>query len=341
MSKMLKLVLIAAMSMGIAGAFAEDAPVYDADNYPPQFDGQSDVGESAHASSFSGGSETLDQRLSRAEQQISNLQHRDLGAKVDALHTEVQDLRGQVEQLNHQLQLAQTQKATKPDAPAAPTVTEADLNALRTEVDTLSHQLQQLQNQRLASPAVTGVKPVISKKASQVASIPDAPAPVAVVKKTKKSIAAEAKPAVATPAVAVDNKNAEQPNVAEEQQIYQTAYDFIKAKKYTEAIAALQKMLKKYPSGQFAANAHYWLGELYELTGNHDRSAEEFATVVSNYPDSPKVSDAQLKLGVVLAAQFKWADAKTELKKVINQYPGTASARLAAEQLKQIREAGH
>src|SRR5579883_660279 len=308
MSKMLKLVLIAAMSMGIAGAFAEDAPVYDADNYPPQFDGQSDVGESAHASSFSGGSETLDQRLSRAEQQISNLQHRDLGAKVDALHTEVQDLRGQVEQL--------------------------------------SHQLQQLQNQRLASPAVTGVKPVISKKASQVASIPDdtipnAPAPVAVVKKTKKSIAAEAKPAVATPAVAVDNKNAEQPNVAEEQQIYQTAYDFIKAKKYTEAIAALQKMLKKYPSGQFAANAHYWLGELYELTGNHDRSAEEFATVVSNYPDSPKVSDAQLKLGVVLAAQFKWADAKTELKKVINQYPGTASARLAAEQLKQIREAGH
>jgi TolA-binding protein len=48
-----------------------------------------------------------------------------------------------------------------------------------------------------------------------------------------------------------------------------------------------------------------------------------------------------LKLGLILAGQFKWTDAKSTFKKVINHYPGTASARLAAEQLRQIKEAGH
>ena len=60
--------------------------------------------------------------------------------------------------------------------------------------------------------------------------------------------------------------------MAEEQQIYQTAYNLIKAKKYNEAVTALQKMLQKYPSGQFASNAHYWLGELYGLMGKNDQA---------------------------------------------------------------------
>jgi TolA-binding protein len=71
----------------------------------------------------------------------------------------------------------------------------------------------------------------------------------------------------------------------------------------------------------------------------NDRSAEEFATVVKNYPDSPKIADAQLKLGLIYAAQFKWPDAKAAFKKVVSNYPGTASARLASEQLKQIKQA--
>lgn len=132
-----------------------------------------------------------------------------------------------------------------------------------------------------------------------------------------------------------------QPNGAEEQRIYQVAYNYIKAKKYNEAITTLQGMLKKYPSGQFAANAHYWLGELYGLLGKHDQALTEFALVVSNFPDSPRVSDAQLKVGLIYAAQSKFTEAKLALHKVVSRYPGTASARLAKEQLKQIKDTGH
>lgn len=134
---------------------------------------------------------------------------------------------------------------------------------------------------------------------------------------------------------------AAQPNVAEEQQIYQSAYTLIKAKKYSQAANTLQKMLQKYPTGQFAANAHYWLGELYGLLGKNEQAVTEFTTVVENYPESPKLADAQLKLGLIYAAQFKWAEAKSAFKLVISAHSGTPSARLASEQLKQIKQAGH
>jgi tol-pal system protein YbgF len=185
----------------------------------------------------------------------------------------------------------------------------------------------------------TETKPV-ETKVSKVETPVQLPMKKTTVLSKAPSVSSSAVPLVkpvAEPASSTEN----QPNVAEEQQIYQTAYDLIKAKKYNEAVVALKKMLQKYPSGQFAANAHYWLGELYGLLNKNDLSAEEFSIVVRDYPDSPKISDAQLKVGLIYAGQFKWSDAKGAFKKVINRYPGTASAHLAAEQLKQIKLAGH
>lgn len=328
LNRVLNRVLLVAMLASIATfSFAEDAaPVYDADSFPPQFDGQPDTGSTITPQIVTSSSErepssmTFEQRIARVEQQVNNMQSKNTSSKVEALQSEVQSLRGQVEQLTHQLQKSEAQQRT-----------------LYSDID-----------KRLASskPIVTAANP------QPIAEVPDDTVPAnspAASKATTSSV-----PAKKTK-VAADDKSAAkskvkpdaavktdaQPNVAEEQQIYQTAYDLIKAKKYNEAITALQKMLQKYPSGQFAANAHYWLGELYGLLGKNDQSAVEFAAVVKNYPDSPKVSDAQLKLGLIYAAQFKWTDAKASFKKVINRYPGTASSRLAAEQLKQIKEAGH
>jgi tol-pal system protein YbgF len=380
-----RVIAVAVLSSMATFAFAEDAPVYDADNFPPQFDGQTDSdisskSSSASPSSFqpvdntssSSGSSSLSmgQRLNRIEQQVNNMQSNASSSKINALQTEVQSLRGQVEQLTHQLQQVQSQQRTmysdldKRMSASGPSSTvgsakPSEIQALRSQVTQLTQQIQQLQTQMHADKHVSNTKTLAAAK-TPVAETPDdtisdnAVKPVVSPKtkvKTKTTTATAATesvsdvkktPLTTTPVAAVGTEKAvDQPNVAEEQQIYQTAYDLIKAKKYNEAIAALQKMLKKYPSGQFAANAHYWLGELYGLLGKNDQSAVEFSTVVENYPDSPKVSDAQLKLGLIYAAQFKWPDAKSAFKRVINQYPGTASARLASEQLKQIKQAGH
>lgn len=327
--------IAAAILFSVAAfSYADDVPVYDVDNYPPQFDGQSDAGPAETGATVtpqpsyapapapaapapSSLSSSPDQRLSRVEQQVNHMQSANLTPKVDALQSDIQSLRGQVEQLTRQLQQLQAQQHSQ----------YADLDKR------LSAAPVNVNN----APPAPKAKAVVAKNPEPTdADIIETP-PVVPIK--TKTIAAAA-PAPKAPAVPSPNA-VEQPNVAEEQQIYQTAYDLIKAKKYNEAIAALQKMLQKYPTGQFAANAHYWLGELYSLLGKNDQAAVEFASVAKNFPDSPKVSDAQLKLGLIYAGQFKWNDAKTAFKKVINHYPGTSSARLASEQLKQIKSAGH
>lgn len=269
-----------------------------------------DNGDGAAGVSVSTDHLTPEQRLRRMEQQLSNMQNTERSAQVEALQNEVQTLRGQVEQLNHELDKLHAQQKVAAANPAQPAETDTDA---MTETDGLS-------------PGVSAAAPAAKKPAAS----------------KKTVIAASASTAASNaPKAAVTDTRKDQPNIAEEQKIYQTAYDYIKAKKYNEAVAALEDMVKKYPSGQFASNAHYWLGELYGLLGKNDQALEQFNIVVSRFPGSPRISDAQLKVGLILATESKWAEAKRAFKAVVNTYPGTASARLASEQLKQIKSAGH
>jgi tol-pal system protein YbgF len=322
----LKYALLAAiLSSFVATAFAEGAaPVYDADNPPPSFDGQ----PYDHSLDRSPQQQqtyqppplslTIQQRIDRLEQQMENLQNSNTSTKLNDLHNELQALRGQLDELTHQLQVLQNQQ-----------------KSMYMDLEQRLNKQQNVSKKPIANDdlddrvavKIKKVQPVPKPVASNLPLVPSAPLPSAEATVT------------ATPPAPTGSMS--QPDIAEEQQTYQAAYDLIKSKKYNEAVSTLQKMLKQYPSGQFAANAHYWLGELYGLMGKNNESAAEFSNVVSFYPNSPKVSDAQLKLGLIYAAQFKWAEAKTAFKKVISRYPKTASARLASEQLKQIKQAGH
>ena len=335
-------------SIAMTVAVAEDAPVYDVDNYPPQFDGQADAGSQpstqptpppaqqaqpvqqpsqppavSQAKPQASDEEDIkdspppaqslspDQRLARVEQQMTNLQHSNSVAKLNDLQREVQALRGQVEDLTHQLQTMQTQQ-----------------RSMYSDLDKRINKQEMTRQVAAEQPVADDDKPVVRKKA-----LPKAQPVISAVKQKPKTVDAPVPASTSTAA----SSNAEQ----EELQMYQNAYDLIKDSKFDQAINVLRGMLKKYPSGQSAANAHYWLGELYGLQKKKDLAATEFAAVVKNYPDSPKVSDAEVKLGMIYAAEFNWPEAKATFKKVITRYPGTTSARLAAQQLKEIRAAGH
>jgi tol-pal system protein YbgF len=343
MANLKRLLAAAVISSFTFVVYADDAPVYEVDNYPPPFDSQSSEAsspvEAPTAGAYSGGLTaevsgapptqaaqretyaapppvpippprqlTFEQRIQRAEQQIKNLQQSSTLAKAEELQKEVQSLRGQVEEMTHQLQQAQSQQ-----------------KAMYTDLD---KRLAGLQLPKV--PMVTPSADEVTMNAAVGKSVSKA--------STKRSTTSIAGAAVSPTKVV---NQVAQPNVAEEQQIYQVAYDLIKAKRYNDAIATLQKMLQKYPSGPTAANAHYWLGELYGLLNKNEQSASEFSLVVKKYPSSSKASDAQLKLGLIYAGQFKWPDAKAAFKGVVGRYPGTASARLATEQLKQIKKSGH
>ena len=123
--------------------------------------------------------------------------------------------------------------------------------------------------------------------------------------------------------------------------MYQNAFNLIKSKKYSQAIKGLNNYLKKYPSGKYAANSHYWLGELYAKAGDSDKAIVEFNTIVNSYADSNKAPDAMLRLGSIAYDQSQWSEARKWWKKIVAKYPNIAAARVAETHLQELEQQGN
>jgi tol-pal system protein YbgF len=126
-----------------------------------------------------------------------------------------------------------------------------------------------------------------------------------------------------------------------DQAAYARAFDALKSNDYASAITRFRELLRSYPQSQLAGNAQYWLGEAYYVTHDYDNAAASFGAVGEQYPQSPKVPDAMLKLGLTQIDQKKTADARNTLKQVMQRFPGTDAARLAAARLQNLPSDEH
>ncbi|MEF1253497.1 tol-pal system protein YbgF [Vibrio sp. M260112] len=119
----------------------------------------------------------------------------------------------------------------------------------------------------------------------------------------------------------------------DEQTAYQNAVDLIlKKRDYTGAIAAFQQFQKDYPDSSFTPNSHYWLGQLYFAKKQDKDAVKSFAAVVT-YKDSNKRADALVKLGEIAERNNNAAQAKKYFQQVVDEYPNSASAKLANTRL--------
>ncbi len=80
---------------------------------------------------------------------------------------------------------------------------------------------------------------------------------------------------------------------------YKAAYDLLRQRQVDQSLVAFKDYLKKYPSGEFAANSCYWLGEIFLLKNQLPQARDWFAKLLQDFPDSNKVPDAKFKLGKV------------------------------------------
>lgn len=121
-----------------------------------------------------------------------------------------------------------------------------------------------------------------------------------------------------------------------EQAVYNQSFDALKAGSYSTAITGFKSFLETYPQSPLAENAEYWLGETYYVNHNYDSAAEAFRTVLKKWPDSRKAPDALLKLGFTQYEQKQLAAARATLTEVTRKYPGTDAAKLASERLQRV-----
>lgn len=155
---------------------------------------------------------------------------------------------------------------------------------------------------------------------------PPAPASTAPTGQNPGTINAGAAPVAPAPVARSNSAPAsEQPGEAE---AYRSAYALVQGRQFAQAIPAFQQFLQKYPDGAYAANSHYWLGELYLVKEPPDLEAsrQSFALLLSQYPDNSKAPDALYKLGKVQFLKGNREKAREYLDLVITQYQGTNDA---------------
>jgi len=113
-----------------------------------------------------------------------------------------------------------------------------------------------------------------------------------------------------------------------EKAAYDTAYSLVVGRQFEQAASAYSKFLRDFPGGKYAANAHYWLGELYLVMDPPDLEAsrQSFALLLSEYPNNPKAPDALFKLGKVQFMKGNREKAREYLDLVVRQYESSNSS---------------
>jgi tol-pal system protein YbgF len=126
-------------------------------------------------------------------------------------------------------------------------------------------------------------------------------------------------------AIAGSSSVAEQPGEGE---AYRSAYALVRGQQFNEAIDAFKGFLGRYPAGKYAANAHYWLGELYLVITPPDleSSRQAFMLLLREYPDNSKIPDALYKLGKVQYLKGNRDRAKEFFDRVISEYGSSNSS---------------
>jgi tol-pal system protein YbgF len=95
------------------------------------------------------------------------------------------------------------------------------------------------------------------------------------------------------------------------------------------AVLAFQQHIADYPDSPYAANAHYWLGEIYLLKGQDDLSREAFTAVIERHAGHSKAMDASFKLGKIYH-QMGQVDRARELLEIAAQSTGGVASKARA-----------
>lgn len=221
----------------------------------------------------------------------------ELFAKIQALEVEVRDLRGLVEQQTFLIdQLSQRRMDDYLD---------------------LDRRIGELQ--RGVSGNVSDTSTRVSGGVSRSAGSPVVSPSIAVVPDQTPG-------SVPEPPVA---KQADRAKTA-----YRAAYQKVKDRKFTVAKVELIAFINAYPDSQFVPNAHFWLGELFYLDSDLQKSRDSFYALVTDYSGHRKVADAKFKLGKIYHQLGDTGESRVMLQSVLTDHPNSKAANPAREYLK-------
>lgn len=140
--------------------------------------------------------------------------------------------------------------------------------------------------------------------------------------------------ATTTPTLPVESENTSSAEVV----AYQEALSAWRSDDQKVCIEQFRKFLQSYPSSSYADDAAYWMADCHFKQGDYRVAVLRFNDVVRVYPNGNKAPDALYRQGeslLKLGPGFYDA-ARTVFKQVLKDYPDSARAREAHNQLEAI-----
>jgi tol-pal system protein YbgF len=206
-----------------------------------------------------------------------------------------------------------------------------EIRQLRGDNEQINHQLKILQqNQRDIEQRMTGINP--QKDSSSMSSMAHAGINVTGNLNQNNSITSPAPFNQTT----LSTLSQADPKASTAPPDYQQAFDLLQRGHYDKAISAFDAFVKHSPTGDYADDAQYWLGEAYYSKRDFVGALAAFKKLVDNYPDTPKKPHALLKIGFSFDELGDKISARQTLEQVRKEFPNTIPARLATERLKKI-----
>ncbi len=116
---------------------------------------------------------------------------------------------------------------------------------------------------------------------------------------------------------------------------YEAALNLLKDGKHSEALAAFDAFLGKYPSGSFSAGAHFWAGNAALQAKDVNAANKHFNTVLTRWPNENVAPDAMLGLANSQQALGDAPTSRRTLQALVERYPQSNAAQVARQRLGQ------
>ena len=249
--------------------------------------------------------DALDARTQRIERVLDNQALLSMAKKIESLQREIQQLRGENEQLAFELNSLKERQREQ----------YLDVDRRLQSSSSVSSSAGIPENSQ-----VIGESAVINSTHSPSTKIPETPA-----SQVATTTGAGVSTSVSSGEAAKDYKN---------------SFTLLKQGKYDDSIVSFEAFLQNHPDSKYASNAQYWLAEANYVSKRYPNALTEFSKVVNQYPASSKVADARLKLGFTYYELGKYEEARIELTKLRAQFPNSSVASLAQQRLERMAREG-
>lgn len=188
-------------------------------------------------------------------------------------------------------------------------------------------------------PVTASVGPSVDQRLQTPPPIPhdDAMPPVAM--EPARGVHAQARlpePRTRRSAPSVRHPEPLSPRADQAKVLYDQYMAKLQAGEHDAAATGFRAFVSEYPEHELADNAQYWLGESLYARKLYRDALAAFRAVVSRYPRGNKVPDALLKIGFCHLALGEAEPARTALARLIEMFPKSHPAALAAERLETL-----